>query len=462
MIRKLRRRRPPPERELASSELIPFYSVADAQRYALDQALAPEPRGPGARHQPDSAAVIASLFAANALAWCRFLNAFPESDFAVPPGRHRGWIQVGDDQFLYTDGTGCGRSGRALPPDVDPASVPRVSLDTSAAPGGDALQAGIDRVRRELARGWAVDDADEVVRIAPGVLDREATLRAYGERYKSLCEAAARWVLEGITAERRHLDDATLADRMVRADAMMEALALDAEQAYAEFRTDGPTCAHAYLAREMWFLVRAAAGGHGPLNALGHALIAGAEAEDPAATARTVSRGLIVMGQAYYLMSEDVLDALLSSIDGATDERRSRALGISPPDHRSYFSALYLTAVPIRALLELELYLDVIHEIREDACSDGFWQRLERARKLADEQRVRVSEALRSDAEDLLGNGVKTARGVIRDVRARDGEPAARLAALERTIHSFQYPRSVEPYLLGEVDAISWKKTLPS
>jgi hypothetical protein len=214
VIRKLRRRRPPPERELPSSELIPFYSVADAQRYALDQALASEPRGLGARHQPDSAAVIASLFAANALAWCRFLNAFPESDFAVPLGEHRGWIQVGDDQFLYTDGTGCGRSGRALPPDVDPASVPRVSLDTSAAPGRDALQAGIDRVRRELARGWAVDDADEVVGIAQGVLDREATVRAYGERYKSLCEAAARWVLEGITAERRHLDDATLADRM--------------------------------------------------------------------------------------------------------------------------------------------------------------------------------------------------------------------------------------------------------
>jgi hypothetical protein len=337
--------------------------------------------------------------------------------------------------------------------------VPRVSLDPASTPGRDALEAAVDRVEQALAHGWAADNANEVLTIAHRALDREVTLRAYGEHYKSLCHGAAKLILEGVTPDRRHLDDATLADRLVRADAVMEALVLDAEEAYAEFRADGSTYANAFLAREVWLGARTAEG-HGPLNAVGRALIAGASAELPEKAPEAVSS--VLVARAYHLMSEDVLGDLIDRIEEEADEQRSQALKISPPDHRAYFNALYRAAVPIRGWLELVMYLDVTDEIKEGFYGDGFRRRVEQSRHVADELRVRVEDALWGDAQDWSGHRAKKTRDAIRDIRARDGESAARLAALERTIHTFQYPRSIEPYLLGEVDNLSWKETLLS
>jgi hypothetical protein len=459
VIRKLlQHRRPPPERDGPSRELIGFYSVDEALEHLRDQALVFGPRRQRFESRPDLTAKVVSMEAVSAMAWCRSLNAFPESDVAAPGAGYRGWIQTAEDSFIFVDGTGRGRWGRALPPDVDPASVPRVSPDRASTPGRDALEATVDRVKQALAHGWAADNANEVLAIAHRVLDREATLRTYGEHYKSLCHGAAKFILEGVTPDHPRLDDATLAERLVRADAVMEALLLDAEEAYAEFRADGAMYTSAFLAREIWSAARAGEG-RGPFYAVAPALIAGADAELPEKAAEAVSTKLLA--GAYRLMSEDVLDELIDRIEETGDQLRTQALEISPPDHRSYFDALYRAVIPIRGWRQLAIYLDAIDEFNDGSYSDGFRRRIEQSLHVAEELRARVDVALRVDAEDWSGRGAKEARTEIRQIRDHDGESAARLAVLERTIHTFQYPRSIEPYLLGEVDNLSWKETLP-
>jgi hypothetical protein len=421
-------------------------SLSSATRHGVD--LRKRRSGP-------SSAVIPSLFVANAIAWCRWLNAFPGEDFEMaerPPG-YVGWIEVEGRGFIFSDETGRGRFGHALPPSVEPASVPRVSVDSDARPGRRKLQTAIDSIQLALAHGWTDGNAEPALELGQRVSGDE-TRRAYGERYQYLCQSAAQALLEGLNVDYySELDEATLAEVVSRADALVDALARDAAEAYAEFRTDAVTCANACLAHDIWLALHGAE--EPQLSQLVEALASGATKDDPEEAASEVTGRLVMLS--FWRLSEGELDHLLGRIEEVAEKVRSDALAIAVPDHTTYFDALYLAAARTH---EWDILARRIDDWKRPGWSDEFVHRVERSCRLAEECRVRLSVAMHRDALDVLGIDYATARDRVQQIRARDGDPAARLAALEETIHTLSFPRSLEPYLRGEVDVVAWKERL--
>jgi hypothetical protein len=295
------------------------------------------------------------------------------------------------------------------------------------------------------------------------VLDSSTTLRLYGELYKHRCNTLGRWIFDGLNPGGPKLDAAALAERIDRCDDVMERLVLEAVTAYSEYWTDGATCASVCLAHDLWRRLRSAED-YTPLTVLCEALIAGARA-DPAQDAPTIVAQKVLV-PAPFVLGEDAFDGLVDRLEEVVEDLQAQALALPTVEYEAYFDGLYRTAMRTFELMQLVQRLQAIHQIKADEGIDqGVWsqrfaRRVERSRRLADERLVRISESLRGDPEDILGGRPNAARDAVQAIRARDGEPAARLAALQRTIHTFDFPRCLEPYLLGETEAVSWKQVL--
>lgn len=407
----------------------------------------PKPQPQPKRRSPDLQA-----FADNVIGWCRALTADPGADrtlaferAAREAGTPDGWVQVDEHWYVFADDTH-GRSGPALPPDVDPRTVPRIMFDPDATPARDALAASLANVELALMEDWAVDN-EEAMRAGAGhVLNWPETQRSFSEHYSAACRGAARRLLE--IAE--DADDPKL---LAPADELTQAIAYSAERAYAEFRTDASSCAWACLMRDLWL---GSAGHRRPVLALVAGLAAAGDESVPKDAAAHV--GASFVGGVFRDTEEAWLEHMLERIGQQADNAVKHALGL-PPRHAEFFNALHEAAMRQCIWVRMLHALDALHH-STDYHGQRFRQLTARSSRVAQEGMVRLGQALVDDAEDLVGLALDRDRDRIAAERRRGGESSARAAALELTVHTFHYPRSLEPYLLGEPATMEWKHRL--
>lgn len=448
-----------------------------------------------------SSSTHASLFAPDPLgewllSWCRLLNAFPDVELSlalpeavrqqgVKPGQ---WIHArgpdGDGYILIEEESG--RYSASLPEGVRPEEVVELQLDAiSRTPAKEQLKAYIANTELALNSGRNTSAA-RLLAPARQLLDWAASASEYDRRI----EVIVRNGLQQISPLKRSnklsanelvsrtdflaellntlvKDAGTCYGRFVAVEPM---LAIDSSPIAADFwsrfppiAVDSSTYSELLMLRAVLFAIKedAKSPKEPQFTFVDETMFAFLDVmkdrREPGARARGMAN--IAAVQAIKQGREHHLQRAIDSLQDEGETYITGALELGSTDHGLFFDLLCNAVPPIRAAHELTKYVDEAYRLFPKFASPSFRKFVKKARHALEEKRVRLSDSLTEDAEDIAGMLFARNRQQVVEKMASEGAAAAALQAAHFTTHKLLYPRSMEPYLLGEKSDLQWKLT---